>query len=174
LRRFQELHDTLKDVREDLKELYEAWVLLDRYGGVYYCIFVSELPPGLKPGEGINRQVECDAYFFKRLEYETREKETGGGQVKRLAPLLIGRTILPRTEPADGSSLWAVPGAVLLGTFGLIGLSLGVGVAVVWWFRREDRRVRARLRQSRPQALPDGSGGATPGPFPFEDLSDNG
>jgi hypothetical protein len=38
----------------------------------------------------------------------------------------------------------------LAGTFGLIGLTVAAGLAVVWWFRRADRRVRARLGQVRP------------------------
>jgi hypothetical protein len=144
-----DLPGTLQGIDDGLTELYEAW-LLDRTADAFYCVVVSDLPPGLKPAEEIDRPVECDAYFFKRYRYETREHSTDGGNVQRLAPLLIGRTIRLKADAAAGSSLWAVPGAVLFGTLGIVGLSVAAGVAVVWWFRREDHRVRARLRPTPP------------------------
>src|SRR5439155_6764154 len=110
-----------------------------------YCVVVSELPGGLKPAEKLDLPVECDGYFFKRYLYGARDG-------RRLAPLLIGKSITPISEPAGAATsnvVWAVPGAVLAATFGFIGLTLAAGVAVVWWFRREDRRVRSRLRHIR-------------------------
>ena len=146
-----DLPSTLEGMADGLNELYEGWIL-DRPSEAHYCVVVSELPPDLKPAEEMDRPVECNAYFFKRYAYETRERTEGGGYVRRLAPLLIGRTILPKAQPPAGASLWALPAGVLAGTIGLVALGLGVGVAVVWWFRREDRRIRARLRQARPGA----------------------
>jgi hypothetical protein len=160
-----DLPASLEDLAEGLKELYEGWVL-DPHTDAFYCVVVSELPAGLKPAEDVDRPVECAAFFFKRYEYETRERAAGGGNVRRLAPLLIGRTIVPKAQPVAGSSLWAIPGAVLVGTFTLVALALGVGVGVVWWFRREDRRVRARLRQTRVGELTPGEGAAALGPPP--------
>jgi hypothetical protein len=144
-----DLPSTLEGLADGLNELYEGWIL-DRPSEAHYCVVVSELPPDLKPAEEMDRPVECNAYFFKRYEYPTRERANGGGNVRRLAPLLIGKTIRPKAQPAAGASLWVLPAGVLAGTIGLVALGLGVGVAVVWWFRREDRRIRARLRQARP------------------------
>jgi hypothetical protein len=49
---------------------------------------------------------------------------------------------------------------VLIGTLALVGLSLAAGMGVIWWFRREDRRVRDRLRQARAQTIaPDSAMG---------------
>jgi hypothetical protein len=149
LLRHLDLPGTLQGIDEGLTELYEAW-LLDRAADAFYCVVVSDLPPGLKPSEDIDRPVECDAYFFKRYRYETREHSADGGNVQRLAPLLIGRTIRLNAESASGSALWAVPGAVLFGTLSIVGLSVAAGVAVVWWFRREDHKVWARLRPTPP------------------------
>ncbi len=140
-----ELPSTLQGMMEGLNELYEGWIL-DLPSGGFYCVVCSELPPGLKPAEEIDRPVTADAYFFKRYEYETRERAAQGGQVRRLAPLLIGRTITPRAAEAAGTGVWAIPGAVLAGTLALVGLSVAVGLGVAWWLRREDRKVRARLQ----------------------------
>jgi hypothetical protein len=154
-----DLPETLQGFGEGLDALFESWVV-DPSADAFYCVVVSELPPNLTPAEAMDRPVECDAYFFKRYRYETRERDPQGGNVHRLAPLLIGRTIQPKADPAGGASLWAVPGAVLIGTLGLVGLSLTVAMAVVWWFRREDRQVRARLQQARPQTFaPDSATG---------------
>jgi hypothetical protein len=137
---------SIKDPDQGVTDLYEGWVHQDHYGGVLFCVVCSELPPGLTPAEEMDRPVTCDAYFFKRLKYETRETP----KTDRLAPLLIGRTITPLPEPAsNGPALWALPGAVLAGTVGLVGAAVGAGLALAWWFRYDDRKVRARLQKAR-------------------------
>jgi hypothetical protein len=154
--------ESVREFGEPITDLYEGWVHLNHYGGVFVCVLFTELQPGLKPAEVLNVPVAFDAYFFKRISYETRETP----KTTRLAPLLIGRTITPRPEPADAGTLWAVPGAVLAGTLGLAGGAIGAGLAVAWWFRREDRKVRARLRLARPAAFADAE------PPPLNDASE--
>jgi hypothetical protein len=156
--------DTLRDEAQRITDLYEGWVFIEDYGQNPYCVVVSELPGGLKPAEKLDLPVAVDAYFFKRYLYGARDG-------RRLAPLLIGKTITPLSGPdraAGAGGVWAVPGAVLAGTFGLIALTVAAGVAVVWWFRRADRRVRARLGQVH-------AGGTSPAGWPGVDdgLSDN-
>jgi hypothetical protein len=142
--------ESVQGLGDQITDLYEAWVQIDHYGGVLFCVVCGSLPPDLKPAEQMDRRVACDAYFFKRLRYETRESP----KTERLAPLLIGKTIVPLPPPAEAASaVWAVPGAVLAGTLGLAGVALTAGLAVAWWFRREDRKVRARLRQARPETF---------------------
>jgi hypothetical protein len=114
-------------------------------GGNPVCVVCSELPAGLKPGEDLDRRVSTDAYFFKLYRYEA-------GDGWRRAPLLIGRAAVPAVSDASApASIWAVPGAVVPLTLGLVGLAAAVAVGVAWWFRREDRRARERLRQVRPE-----------------------
>jgi hypothetical protein len=138
--------DTLRDGAWHISDLYEGWVFIEDYGKNPYCVVVTELPGGLKPAEKLDLPVAVDAYFFKRYLYGARDG-------RRLSPLLIGRTITPLAEPAGqtgGNVVWAVPGAVLAATFGVIGLTAAAGIAVVWWFRRQDGWVRARLQRAHP------------------------
>jgi hypothetical protein len=136
--------ESLPDDAEKITDLYEGWVFIEDYGQNPYCVVASQLPEGLKPAEKLDVPVEVDAYFFKRYLYGARDG-------RRLAPLLIGKTILPKPGPVDASrnAIWAVPGAVVSGTFALIGITAAIGIGVVWWFRRSDRAVRARLAELR-------------------------
>jgi hypothetical protein len=136
--------ESLPDDADKITDLYEGWVFIEEYGQNPYCVVVSALPGDLKPAEKLDVPVEVDAYFFKRYLYGARDG-------RRLAPLLIGKTILPTAAHIETSQStdWAVPGAVVGGTFVLIGITAAVGVAVVWWFRRSDRAVRARLAELR-------------------------
>ena len=109
------------------------------------AVAVAAKPAGLTPAEDLDRWVSCDAYFFKLYRYEAAD-------AWRRAPLLIGRTVAPRAGGApEPASVWAVPGAVVPLTLGLVGLGVAVAAGVAWWFRREDRRARERLRQIRPE-----------------------
>jgi hypothetical protein len=139
--------ESLPEDAEKISDLYEGWVFIEDYGQNPYCVVVSELPAGLKPAEKLDVPVEVDAYFFKRYLYGARDG-------RRLAPLLIGKTITPKAGPVEASQhvVWAVPGAVMAGTFALIGITAAVGIAVVWWFRRTDRQVRARLAEFKRRA----------------------
>jgi hypothetical protein len=134
--------ESLPDDAEKINDLYESWVFIEDYGQNPYCIVVSVLPDGLKPAEKLDVPVKVDAFFFKRYMYGARDG-------RRLAPLLIGKTITPKSAAVETSQnvVWAVPGAVVAATFALIGITAGVAITVVWWSRRADRSVRARLEQ---------------------------
>jgi hypothetical protein len=136
--------ESLPDDPDKITDLYEGWVFIEEYGQNPFCVVASVLPDGLKPAEKLDVPVEVDAYFFKRYLYGARDG-------RRLAPLLIGKTIIAKPGPVETSenAVWAVPGAAVAGTFVLIGVTAAVGVAVVWWFRRSDRAVRARLAELR-------------------------
>src|SRR5262249_18835766 len=133
---------------EKITDLYEGWVFIEDYGQNPYCVVVSELPEGLRPAEKLDVPVEVDAYFFKRYLYGARDG-------RRLAPLLIGKSIIPKAGHAQASPnvVWAVPGPVVAGTLALIGITAAIGIAVVWWFRRDDRAVRARLAELRQRGV---------------------
>jgi len=138
--------ESLPDDPDRITDLYEGWVFIEDYGQNPYCVVASVLPEGLKPAEKLDVPVEFDAYFFKRYMYGARDG-------RRLAPLLIGKTITPKSGLVEASQnvVWAVPGAVVAATFALVGVTAGVGIAIVWWSRRSDRDVRARLEQLRQQ-----------------------
>lgn len=136
--------ESLPDDAEKITDLYEGWIFIEDYGQNPYCVVASGLPDRLIPGEKLDVPVEVDAYFFKRYLYGARDG-------RRLAPLLIGKTIIAKPGPVEPSrnAVWSVPGAVVTGTFVLIAVTATVGIAVVWWFRRSDRAVRARLGELR-------------------------
>ena len=136
--------ESLLDDPEKITDLYEGWVFIEDYGQNPYCVVASVLPDGLKPAEKLDLPVEVDAYFFKRYLYGARDS-------RRLAPLLIGKTIIPKSGPVEASQhvVWAAPAAVVAGTFALIGVTAAIGIAVVWWSRRGDRAVRAHLAELR-------------------------
>jgi hypothetical protein len=133
-----------------VKDLYEAWVFdPNQFGSDPWCILFTELPAGMKVGESKSRAISFDGYFFKRYKYESRN--TNKAEHWRTAPLLIGRTVV-LTEPAplpaaEESDNWAGPLVhIFLGlVVGSIFLAFGLG----WWFRRGDRRVRARVSVAR-------------------------
>lgn len=139
LKRLRRFDPTPALEADGFPDLYEAWVFPEPSGGNPYCIVVSELPAGLKPGEDLDRRVSCDAYFFKLYRYQAADGW-------RRTPLLIGRTVAPR-DGAAPASIWAVPGAVVPLTLGLVGLAVGIAAGMAWWFRREDRRARERLQR---------------------------
>jgi hypothetical protein len=136
--------ESLPDDADKITDLYEGWVFIEDYGQNPYCVVASALSDGLKPAEKLDVPVEVDAYFFKRYLYGARDG-------RRLAPLLIGKSIVAKPGPVEASqnAVWAIPGAVVAGTFVLIGVTAAIGIAVVWWFRRSDRAVRARLADLR-------------------------
>jgi hypothetical protein len=160
-----ELSAGLTGMAEGLTNVYRGWIALDGYkddlGPVLCAVDFTELPPGLTPVNAVDRHVGVDGYFFKVMKYDTRELAPGGvsdrapeGRVARLAPLFVARTVQPLAVAAESSgSLWEVPAAVVVGVVLLVAASAGAWIAVSWWLRREDARVRARLQQMRPAAF---------------------
>src|SRR5207244_4441513 len=123
---------------EGVPVVYEGWIFEDIYPFNPYCVLTTELPAGIPVSERLEQRVAFDGYFFKNYKYQA-------GDGKRLAPLLIGRTLALRELPVVPESPWSFSNSflpaflmVLLGT-----ALLAVGLA--WWFRRGDRQVRLRL-----------------------------
>jgi hypothetical protein len=133
---------------EGVPTIYEGWVFEEIYFSNPFCVIVTELPEGIRVGERLEQRVAFDGYFFKNYKYQA-------GDGKRLAPLLIGRTLLLREPAAAPESAWSF-GNMFLPAF-LI-LVLGTAVLVVtltWWFRRGDSLVRARLAAAQRPTLPE-------------------
>jgi hypothetical protein len=135
-----DLPPTLQGLEDGVTHLYEAWIFVEEFGGNPYCVICTELPRGLEPSESIDRQVETDAFFFKRYRYAAKDGW-------RDAPLLIARTIQPIAQSPAGS-LWTTPSAALAGVLAVVGGTVVIAGSVVWWFRRQDRIARRQVSEA--------------------------
>jgi hypothetical protein len=158
-----------------ITDLYEAWIFDESEGVRPYCVVLTEVPEGLKPGRLMTVRVAFDAYFFKKGDYEADDLAKGQ---RRVAPLLVGGRLRvlpgPEKEESVGDTL-IIAGITFL-------MASGVAVfAFMLWYRRNDRRILARLRTIRggefvlptPDAVPiavpvrpAGEGGAPAAPPP--------
>jgi hypothetical protein len=155
LRRFD---PTPLGVKEGLKDLYEGWLLADGSVTNPFGILASEIGPGLKPGEKLDREVTFTGYFFKRYRYQA-------GDGWRDAPLLIGRSIEP-TSPTPASTPPALLGSVYMPLiFGILGTTLVLALALAWYLRQGDRQVRVRLEELRGQQVKKVGGEGEENPF---------
>lgn len=141
---------------QGVKDLYEAWIFPEEYFGNPTCVIISELPPGLEPGEDIpGKWGSFDGYFFKRYKYRAVD-------ATRLAPLAIGRTLKVKDPPTseEGASTFESYSRFFVPV--LVALALGlVGLVVMLsrWFRQGDREVQQRLADTRgTEFVPPSSG----------------
>ncbi len=140
----------LKDA--GIKNLYEAWIFDPDYDNNPICVVLTELPPGLKTAEDIQKTwVACDGYFFKRYLYESAEvNEKTKQHVKRLAPLVIGRTLTVTEAPVSDaeklSDLWNyfVP-LLICSAFGMVAIAFFVHR----WFAYGDRIAQVVLENAK-------------------------
>jgi hypothetical protein len=131
-----------------VNNLYEAWLFNDDSGyGNPFCAVFTELPPGLTPRDKFEpaQPVSFAGYFFKKFRYQGPDKKW------RDAPLLIGHTLTVRAAgagpAAEAGDNWAEHlGLIFLG---VVATTVCVVVALTWWFRRSDVRVRRRLLAAR-------------------------
>jgi hypothetical protein len=127
-----------------LKVIYEGWIFGDEYFSNPYCVLFTELPAGVQIGEKVEYRVAFDGYFFKLYRYKA-------GDSWRDAPLLIGRSLIPREEVSAPSveETGAVSGLLLPAFLTVVVATALLGIGLTLWFRRGDRRVQARLSQAR-------------------------
>lgn len=129
-----------------VKNLYELWLIHEKYGRNTALLITPTLPKGLKPVE----QVEGDlpvvfvGYFFKQYAYESEDAKD---DKRRIAPLLIGHVFLKKPPALEedeppwtrGLLPWFL--GLLSGTFVLL-------FVLTLAFRRADRNVLGSLRMS--------------------------
>lgn len=129
---------------DGIKNFYEGIILGDNGG--WYWVGFTELPSSMKLGDGLEYQVECYGYFFKRTFLENSK----GGRIK--APLIVARTVSLQEGPtvADlekGAGLLAgTPIGVVLTSLVVVGGLIAVLVLVM---RRGDVAVHSRLKEAR-------------------------
>jgi hypothetical protein len=133
-------------VAAGISTLYEAW-LYPKGSPELICLVVTEVPKGIEPGENLNVWVSFDAYYFKYMQYQSRqekpkEKQTGGAdkQQWRRAPLFIGRTFEKIDVVEAEVSFFS--GGMFYGVVGALLVLITVGAALSYWFRRGDRAIK--------------------------------
>jgi hypothetical protein len=143
---------------EGVGDLFEAWVFNEEFGPYPYVIVFTDWPAGLPRSligkERIDRKIELrfDGYFYKKFRYKAKDSRE---KTAREAPLLIGHSPVVLAAPAGAEpasvSDWAQP--LLYVFLGLIAAVVFAVVALTYWFRRSDSRVRERLLRA---LSPDG------------------
>jgi hypothetical protein len=137
---------------DGIRNLYEAWIYPDDKDGYNpYTVIFTELPKGAPLGDRVGYDIECDAYFFKLVRYESGKKDDKGRPMRYDAPQFIGRTfqIVPRNEKAAEEASW-MPSNVLIPTVAtVIGGLLLLFFGLNYWFRRGDQTVQYRIDQAR-------------------------
>jgi hypothetical protein len=142
--------------------LYEAWVVTQDSQGYPSCVLFEELPRGLTVAERMQEPVQFDGYFFKLMAYEGGK--TGGGSVRRFAPVYIGRIAAAR-EAADGGRAGQGPAAAPGGWWNrldwriavLVGVLAYLSVRWLGWLQRQfqPRRDASRRRMPRDVISPE-------------------
>jgi hypothetical protein len=155
--------------------LYEGWIMTDRFGKNPACVVFTDLPDGLTIDDDRPLNIDgvsLDGYFYKRYRYKANDSKKANEF--RDAPLLIGHTLSgpfgPGAKEEDYSDNWG-HNLIWLFLSVVIGAVLGV-IGLTFWFRYHDQRVHRRILASRhtdfvPPPAEEGSldePGEAPGP----------
>jgi hypothetical protein len=116
-----------------IDHLYEGWVVNKSTGRRPWCLIFTELPSGIEVGESISYSVTFDGYFFKKYKFRAGERDL-------YAPQVLGRTVRLRASAAGTFS-----NVFVVTLTSLVAGMIFLVVALSWWFRRGDRRLRSRL-----------------------------
>jgi hypothetical protein len=145
---------------DNIDWLYEAWIYPKGHSEPL-CLMVSELPPGVEPGEDKNINVAFDAYLFKLFHYESRGAKAGeaGKNQWRRAPLFLGKTFENKGSANDVGPTYT-DNMLLTIVLGLCAIA-GTVAVLGWWLKRGGRYVeeeRRRRLEETPKFL-DGNDG---------------
>jgi hypothetical protein len=141
-----------------VNDLYEAWVFNEQLGANPYCIVFTEWPADLprdllgEPKIGQVIKVSINGYFFKKFRYKANDRHS----TQREAPLVIGHGLVVLSMDANGRSGAAIWMSTFVWVFaGILGALVAGVVALTFWYRRSDDRVRRRILARMPEfALP--------------------
>ena len=149
--RKMELSARLKEA--GVETLYEGWLIpKDEPSGNPICIAFTELPPEIPvpdKASSVNKWVSFAGYSFKRIRYESQERDRQKDTAKwKAAPLLLGHGVLPKTDPRKDSPLsWG--GTFVPMALGVVAGMVAVAWGLTWFFRRGDRKARREIDANR-------------------------
>jgi hypothetical protein len=127
-------------------DVFEGWLVpANEPRGNPVCIVFTEPPAGVEPAGRVNKWVSFAGYSFKKMTYKSAEPDPDNParNLNKYAPLLIGRSPIPRRDPEEPTSMtWGafVQGAVVAGV-----LLVAAGGVLTWYYRRGDRKARAAM-----------------------------
>src|SRR5262249_29881130 len=122
-------------------DVYEGWIFDEIRGVNPVFVTFTHLPAGIQLGESVENHVPFDGYFFKKIRYQGSSPSNPTQLYD--APTLTGHTLTPRSAPPESTTEW---GHMLLFLFVVVvGGAILTVVGTALWFRRDDRRVRARV-----------------------------
>jgi hypothetical protein len=128
-------------------DLYEGWIFDEIRGANPVCVVFTRLPPGVELNKPTEAHVAFDGYYFKKLRY--RAANPTNQRQRYDAPLLIGNTLTLRPSPAESGEPAGEWGHALMAVFiAVVGGGIAFVAGLAWWFRRDDRRVRTRVRSA--------------------------
>lgn len=140
-----------------ISHTYEAWLFnVEDFGARNPIVLVTpDLPNGIPLGDKFKKTYEVAfvGYFFKMYAYKHRGAENA--RQGRLAPLLIGRMVYLNSPPPKQPAVTAGTTFSSIAPFlvGFVVVGLGIAAALMWWCRRSDDQVRARVAAARSSAV---------------------
>jgi hypothetical protein len=152
LARLSRLDPPLAAKAQGVSDQFEAWVFYDLQGLNPFCCIFTELPASLRRFVGQERladrevEVAFDGYFYKKFRYKAADSKPS---TARDAPVFVGRALVLLTPPAPPAEPDDWGTHMMLVFVGVVAFVVAAGVALTWWFRRSDERVRRRLRDAR-------------------------
>jgi hypothetical protein len=131
--------------RKGIGVLYEGWIYLDQPGTHPVCVLFPIKPDSLAIGDKLNERVSFDGYFFKRYRYISGRLDEDKNNVALNTLALIGPTVTPVGHTSTAG--WSMYGSstILTWILGFVGGVVLLIMSMTWWFKRNDRLVRARL-----------------------------
>jgi hypothetical protein len=134
-------------------QLFEGWLVpANEARGNPVCIVFTEPLVGVEPAERVNKWVSFAGYSFKKLKYTSAEPDpkNPAKYLEKYAPLLIGKCPIARPDPdAPVTATWGALGVFVQSAIIAGGVLILGGVALGWYYRRNDLRTKAQLSAAR-------------------------
>ena len=145
--------------------MFEGWLVpANEPRGNPICIVFTEPLEGVPPSGRVNKWVSFAGFLFKKMRYESVEQDSKNPNknVDKYAPLLIGKSPIPRPElDPDRPSKWTwsgfILGAIVLGTLLVI-----AGGVLALYYRRGDRKAKESMDAVRNRNPFDAANAAPP------------